>query len=105
LQIRALAGNPSNLLVPGAFAKVNLILKTKGSAILIPTEAVIPEAKGSKVYLVKNGKSVPVKVELGNRGERTVEILKGLAIGDTLITNGIIQVKPDGEVDIKEVIQ
>lgn len=105
LQIRALAGNPSNLLVPGAFAKVNLILKTKGSAILIPTEAVIPEAKGSKVFLVKNGKSVPVKVELGNRGERTVEILKGLAIGDTLITNGIIQVKPDGEVDIKEVIQ
>ena len=105
LQIRALAGNPSNLLVPGAFAKVNLILKSKGSAILIPTESVIPEAKGSKVFLVKNGKSVPVKVELGNRGERTVEILKGLSIGDTLITNGIIQVKPDGEVDIKEVIQ
>ena len=105
LQIRALAGNPSNLLVPGAFAKVNLILKSKGSAILIPTESVIPEAKGNKVFLVKNGKSVPVKVELGNRGERTVEILKGLSIGDTLITNGIIQVKPDGEVDIKEVIQ
>jgi len=105
LQIRALSANPSNLLVPGAYAKVNLILKSKGSAILIPTESVIPEAKGSKVFLVKNGKSVPQKVELGTRGERTVEILSGLSIGDTLITNGIIQVKPDGDVEIKEVIQ
>ena len=105
LQIRALSPNPSNLLVPGAYARVNLILKSKGSAILIPTESVIPEAKGNKVFLVKNGKSVPQKVELGTRSERTVEILSGLSIGDTLITNGIIQVKPDGDVEIKEVVQ
>lgn len=105
LQIRALAPNPLGSLVPGAFAKVNLILKTKGSAILVPTEAVVPEAKGNRVFVVKNGKSIPVKVELGNRGEKNVEILSGLSIGDTLITNGIIQVKPDGEVEIKEVLQ
>jgi membrane fusion protein (multidrug efflux system) len=105
LQIRAQAPNPGNELVPGAFAKVNLILKTKGSAILIPTEAVIPEAKGNKVYVVKNGKSVSTKVTLGTRGEKTVEIVDGLAIGDTLITNGIIQVKPDGDVEIKEVVK
>ena len=48
---------------------------------------------------------MPVKVKLGNRGEKNVEILSGLAIGDTLITNGVIQVKPDGEVEIKEVLQ
>ncbi len=105
LQIRALAANPGNQLVPGAFAKVNLILKSKGSAILIPTEAVIPEASGNKVFIVKQGKSVPVKVKLGNRGEKNVEILSGLSIGDTLITNGVIQVKPDGEVEIKEVVE
>lgn len=105
LQIRALSPNPGNKLVAGAFAKVNLILKSKGSAILIPTEAVIPEAKGSKVFVVKNGKSVPTKVLLGTRGEKTVEILSGLKLGDTLITNGIIQVKPDGEVEIKEVVE
>jgi membrane fusion protein (multidrug efflux system) len=105
LQIRALAANPGNQLVPGAFAKINLILKSKGSAILIPTEAVIPEASGNKVFIVKQGKSVPVKVKLGNRGEKNVEILSGLSIGDTLITNGVIQVKPDGEVEIKEVVE
>lgn len=72
---------------------------------MIPTEAVIPEAKGNKVYVVKNGKSISTKVTLGTRSDKTVEILDGLAIGDTLITNGIIQVKPDGEVEIKEVVK
>jgi membrane fusion protein (multidrug efflux system) len=72
---------------------------------MIPTEAVIPEAKGSKVYVVKNGKSISTKVTLGTRSDKTVEIIDGLAIGDTLITNGIIQVKPDGEVEIKEVVK
>ncbi len=104
LQIRALSPNPGNKLVPGAFAKVNLITKTKGSAIMIPTEAVIPEAKGNKVFVVVNGKSVPRPVVLGTRAEKTVEILKGLSKGDTLITNGIIQVKPDGDIEIKEVV-
>lgn len=105
LQIRALSPNPGNQLVAGAYAKVNLILKTKGSAILIPTEAIIPEAKGNKVFILKNGKSVPAKVVLGNRGDKNVEILSGISIGDTLITNGVMQVKPDGEVEIKEVLQ
>jgi len=105
LQIRAISPNPANKLVPGAFAKVNLITKTKGSAIMIPTEAVIPEAKGNKVFVVINGKSMPRPVVLGTRGERTVEIVKGLSKGDTLITNGIIQVKPEGEIEIKEVVE
>ena len=105
LQIRALSPNPNNKLVPGAFAKIDLILKTKGSAIMIPTESVIPEAKGSKVFVVVNGKSVPRPVVLGTRGEKSVEILSGINKGDTLITNGIIQVKPDGEVEIKEVVE
>ena len=46
-----------------------------------------------------------VKVQLGTRGEKNVEVLSGLHTGDTLITTGIMQVKPDGEVDIREVIK
>jgi membrane fusion protein, multidrug efflux system len=105
LQIRAIAPNPSHKLIPGSFARVELVLKSKGSAIMIPTEAVIPEQKGSKVFIVKNGKATPTKVQLGTRGERDVEVLSGLSTGDTLITTGIMQVKPDGEVEIREVIK
>ena len=105
LQIRAIAPNPSHRLIPGSFARVELVLKSKGSALLIPTEAVIPEQKGNKVFIVKNGKAIPIKVQLGTRGEKNVEVLFGLSTGDTLITTGIMQVKPDGEVDIREVIK
>jgi membrane fusion protein, multidrug efflux system len=105
LQIRAIAPNPSGKLIPGAFARVELILKSKGSALMIPTEAVIPEQKGSKVFIVQNGKAVSKKVKLGTRGDKDVEVLSGLSVGDTLITTGIMQVKPDGDVEIREVIK
>jgi membrane fusion protein, multidrug efflux system len=104
LQLRAKTPNPRNILIPGAFTKVELILKTKGTAILIPTEAVIPEATGSKVFIVKDGKAKPVKIKLGTRGEKTIEVTEGLFIGDTLITVGTLQVKPEGDVEIKEIL-
>jgi membrane fusion protein (multidrug efflux system) len=104
LQLRATAPNPKHNLIPGAFTKIELILKTNNNAILIPTEAVIPEANGSKVFIVKNGKAKPVKILLGSRTNLTVQVLDGLAKGDTLITVGSLQVKPDGEVEIKEVL-
>lgn len=105
LQIRAIAPNPVHKLIPGAFARVELVLKSKGSALMIPTEAVIPEQKGSRVFIVQNGKAISKKVQLGTRGEKDVEVLSGLSVGDTLITTGIMQVKPDGEVEIREVIK
>lgn len=104
LQLRATAPNPRNVLIPGAFIKIELVLKTKASAITIPTEAVIPEAGGSKVFLVKNGKAKSVKIKLGTRGDREIEALEGISVGDTLITIGTLQVKPDGEVEVTEVL-
>jgi membrane fusion protein, multidrug efflux system len=92
-------------LIPGSFAKINVVLATKGTAIQIPTEAVIPEANGQKVFVVKNGKAMPQKVKLGLRTEQNVEVLDGISAGDTLITIGIMQVKPEGEVEVKEVIK
>ncbi len=104
LQLRAAAPNPKNKLIPGAFTKIELVLKTKASAITIPTEAVIPEAGGSKVFVVTNGKAKSVKVKLGTRGDREIEVLDGISVGDTLITIGTLQVKPDGDVEITEVL-
>ncbi len=100
LQIRAIAPNGNHQLIPGSYAKVSLILKSKGTAIMIPTESVVPEQKGSKVFIVKNGKATPVKIVLGVRNEKEVEVTSGLNGGDSLITTGVMQVKPDGEVEV-----
>lgn len=102
LTLRATSPNGSRKLVPGAFARVEIILSSKANAIVVPTEAVIPNLRGHSVFMVRNHKAESVMVEIGTRGDKTIEIIKGLSIGDTLITSGILQVKPGGDVDIKQ---
>jgi membrane fusion protein (multidrug efflux system) len=103
LQMRATSPNANSDLIPGAFARIELIIGSKKTAITVPNEAVIPEMNGHKVYLVKNGKAVTRLVDVGNRGASDMEILKGLAAHDTLIISGILQIKPDAIVDIREI--
>lgn len=104
LKIRALADNTSGSLLPGQFVKVELILNTNVSAVLIPTEALVPEQGGQKVFIVNNGKAKDVKVETGIRTERQIEVTKGLSPRDTLITTGILQLREGLEVQIDTLI-
>lgn len=101
LQIRAICGYHSDL-IPGAFANVELKLKETVEAMLVPSVAIVPELKGQKVYLYKNGAVVPQNVEIGIREETRVQIVSGLSIGDTVITSGILQIRPGVSVSISE---
>jgi membrane fusion protein (multidrug efflux system) len=101
LQIKALAPNPNNELLPGSFAKVKLDLSRQENAILIPTESVIPVLKGKMVYISKNGKAQQVAVEAGTRTAESVVITSGLNIGDTVLTTGAMALKPDAPVKVK----
>ncbi|MCS6820305.1 MAG: efflux RND transporter periplasmic adaptor subunit [Microscillaceae bacterium] len=104
IQIRALCPNPSKQLLPGAFVRVELIIQKTEKALLLPTEAVIPEMENHKVFVIKAGKAQPQKVVVGNRTETEVLILQGLNKGDTVVTSGILKLKKDIPVKIKEVI-
>lgn len=92
--VRARYANTNNELRPGAFVKVNLQLGESTDALQVPTEAVIPEASGYSVYTVKGGKMVPKKVKIGIRSDKVIQITDGLAVGDSVIRTGILQVKP-----------
>ncbi len=102
LQIRALCSAYNRELVAGAFANVELKLKEINNAILIPTVSIVPEMKGQRVYIVKNGVVVPQPVEIGIRGETRVQVLSGLSVGDTVITSGILLLRPGLKVKISE---
>lgn len=93
LKIRALAENTKGLLLPGQFVRVELILGTTNNAIMVPTEAVIPELNGHKVFISKNGKAQEVTVQTGLRKNIMLEIISGLHANDTLITTGILQLR------------
>lgn len=101
LQIKALAANPNNELLPGSFAKVKLALSAIKDAMLIPTEAVIPVLKGKVVYVSKNGKAQQVAIETGTRTADQVLVLSGLSVGDTVLTTGAMALKPDADVKVK----
>ena len=92
--VRARFANRNNELRPGAFVRVNLQLGETESALQIPTESVIPEASGYSVYTVKNNKMVPKKVKIGIRSDKVIQIISGLAVGDSVLRTGILQVKP-----------
>lgn len=98
--VRARYANTKDELRPGAFVKVNLQLGESTDALQVPTEAVIPEASGYSVYTVENGKMVPKKVKIGIRSDKVIQITDGLAVGDTVIRTGILQVKPGDAVRI-----
>lgn len=102
LKLRAICLANYKGLFPGAFANVELNLKETAGAILIPTVSVVPELKGQSVYLFKGGVANPQKVEIGLREEKSVQIISGLAEGDTVITSGILQIRPGAKVRITE---
>ena len=101
LQVRASAPNPGGILLPGSFAEVELSLGRNEKALTIPSEAIIPEPGGKMtVYIARNGKAESRTVGLGLRTDRNVQVLSGLASGDTVIFSGIQLVKPGGPVTV-----
>lgn len=90
---RALYPNKNEELKPGRFAKVEALLSQIDNTISIPTEAIIPEMDGEKVYVFKGGKAEQVKVKTGLRTSDHIQIIEGLQFGDTLLTTAMLQLR------------
>ncbi|WAC10353.1 efflux RND transporter periplasmic adaptor subunit [Dyadobacter pollutisoli] len=100
LRVRAVAQNPEGRFFPGMFVKVLADLDANKKAMMIPTEAIVPVLKGKKVFLVKNGKAQEVMVTTGLRTDKKIQVIEGLQPGDSLITSGIIAIKPNTAVKV-----
>jgi membrane fusion protein (multidrug efflux system) len=100
LRIRAVAPNPGGRFIPGMFVKVEVNLSANDNAIMIPTESIVPVLKGKKVYVVRNGKAQEAMVVTGLRTDKKIEVIDGLQMGDSLITSGIIALKPNASVRV-----
>ncbi|HQN98467.1 MAG TPA: efflux RND transporter periplasmic adaptor subunit [Bacteroidales bacterium] len=91
--VRAFYPNKNEELKPGRFTSVILILSQLNNAIAIPTQALIPEMDGEKVFVYRNGKAEKIKVTTGLRTESQIEIKSGLKFGDTLLTTATLQLR------------
>ena len=93
LQARARFANQHDELQPGAFVKVKLDLGVTTDALQIPTEAVVPVAAGYQVFVVKNGKILTKDIKIGLRSDKLIQVLNGLAVGDSVVRSGVLQIK------------
>ncbi len=104
LTIRAQVKGDATDLVPGGFAKVRINFEPDPNALLIPTQAVIPQARGKKVYVYNNGVANFVDVTTGVRDSAQVQITSGLKAGDTVIVTGLLSLKPESKVALKQIV-
>jgi RND family efflux transporter MFP subunit len=77
------------LLKSGFFAKVRIVTEARGSAVVIPLTASLPTERGFVTFVVVDGKARRRPVELGMQVvDQGIEVLKGLAPGETLVVEG-----------------
>ena len=103
LTVRALVKGMDNALLPGIFAKVQLNMGGNEKSLIVPTQAVIPQARNKQVIVFKNGAPDFRIVDTGIRDSSYVQILEGLKEGDTIVTTGLLAIRPDSKLVLSKV--
>lgn len=103
LRIRARVNETDQELVPGVFAQINLQLGKKTDALLVPTQALISTARNKQVAVLKGDSVVFSVVETGARDSVYVQITNGLKAGDTIVTTGLMGLRPNAKVNVTRV--
>ena len=103
LRVRALITKSDPALRPGVFATVEVPLAVNPKALMIPTQSVIPQERNKKVIVSKGGKATFVSIETGTRRPRDVEVISGLNAGDTIVTTGILFLRPDADLKFSKI--
>lgn len=98
ITVRAIAQNVDGRLIPGAFAKLQINLGTIPETIVVPSEAIVPAITGQTLYIVRDGAVKVQAVKTGIRTAITTQITDGIVPGDTIITTGLLTVRPGAAV-------
>jgi membrane fusion protein, multidrug efflux system len=69
-------------------------------ALLVPSQAIIPSARNKQVILFRKDSAFYTVVETGIRDSAFVQILKGVKIGDTVVTTGLMAIRPNSKIKI-----
>lgn len=101
LKVRAVLQSTSA--TPGAFVKVYISAGQYRNSVMVPTNAIIHDAMSKKIVTVKDGKAVFVNIETGVRKEGTIEVIKGLNPGDSIVVSGVLFARPNGPLKVRSV--
>jgi RND family efflux transporter MFP subunit len=86
MMVEAEVPNERGFLRPGSFARVEIMTEVSQPVVTVPATAIIVFAGVEKVLVVRQGKTVEVRVTTGRRLGPDVEIVDGLKRGDSVVT-------------------
>lgn len=98
----AISGAQQAGLRPGYSVRVTLKLDERDNALVIPTRAVVGAAGSQSVYVIREGRAERRRVRVGMDLDGKMEVLEGLAVGDTIITTGNALLRDGAQVRIVE---
>ncbi len=99
IRLKAVFDNTDRLLWPGQFANVVLTLDTQSNATVIPSEAVQDGQRGQFIFVVKPDQTVESRpVTVTRTIGRKAVIAKGVAPGETVVTDGQLRLYPGAKI-------
>lgn len=102
--VRALIANPEHLLRPGMFAEVETLLPARDEVLTLPERAVTYNPFGESVFVLEevDGKRIArlVQIETGEVRDGRVEILRGLAAGAEVVSDGHNKIRNGQEISV-----
>ena len=100
VKLKAESPNANYALFPSQFVNARMLLDTRKDAIVIPNAAIQRGAKGTFVYVVKPDHTVTIRqVTAGPTEGESTAIDKGIATGETVVTDGIDKLKEGEKVE------
>lgn len=97
--------NSDGALRPGMFARMQVVRPALADVVTVPVSAVSYNLHGDSVFVVRDGASgkeaVRTFITLGDRRDGKVAVLKGIAVGDIVVTSGQVKLDTGSLVDIR----
>jgi membrane fusion protein (multidrug efflux system) len=95
--------NPGNVLLPGQFGKVRTAIEIDKGALVIPQDCVT-ELQGSQmVGVVGSDHTVTMRpVQMGELDGAFWQVLDGVKLGDKVVVQGLMKVRPGMPVAVKD---
>lgn len=93
LKARAIFQNAGGKLKPGHSANIEIKLQEIKNTLVVPSISTIAEMGRDIAYIYKDGRAHQIELKKGMRTASSVQILDGLALGDTLLTSGVMQLR------------
>jgi multidrug efflux system membrane fusion protein len=105
IQLKGTFPNQNRRLWPGQFVNAILTLKTEPKAIVVPTQAVQTGQQGQYVFVVRSDSTVESRPVVVLRSLNQESVVEGLRPGETVVTDGQLQLVPGAKVETKNSMQ